>query len=275
MTEAIKEERITDIMNLQDLKKYICPKNQHEKEWYMKCFECPGRKTCTVGKQAIFIMENETKPQVHETQNIALTVQQMKLRKTIVDIFSSPDPVREILTQYPKLKPQSIYAKVNVWKKNHPDLEKQYRMIEKVRFLWTRPYDQMTVPEIIEKLYGAEAVPKEPEKEETKVTYTAIAPNSRIISVKPEILEEAQKDVSEVMEDGDSVTLEDLLKEFNAQPVDSKPSVSPSDNSDLNHLNNLLETLRKNIADYRQKIQVAENQISAILTVQKLMQTGV
>lgn len=140
-----KEDRINDIYDIQSLKKYACQKVKYLKDWYLKCVDCPD-KSCRVGKQVSVIMENETMPE--ETDPI---------RKQIVDIFSQKDPLKALLTSFSQLRPPSVYAKVNSWRRRHPDLEERYHMIEKVRFLWTKQYESMTIPDILKQLYPSDS----------------------------------------------------------------------------------------------------------------------
>lgn len=60
-------------------------------------------------------------------------------------------------------------------------------------------------------------------------------------------------------------------------PVSGKSAGKPSDISaggGSGDLDALLERLRKNIAEYEQKIQQTKEQIAAVLTVQNLMRNG-
>jgi len=137
-----KTERIEDIFNLDSLNKYACQKVKNSNEWYMKCIECSGFKNCKTGQQAALIMEKETSPKESDP-----------LRQQIIDIFSETRPIKKLLESFINLRPPSIYAKVNVWRKKYPDLDKKYHMIDNVRFLWTKKYESMKVVDILKELY--------------------------------------------------------------------------------------------------------------------------
>lgn len=49
-------------LNLVALRKYACAKVNGQKEWYLKCLECPQLADCKVGQRAHDILENETTP---------------------------------------------------------------------------------------------------------------------------------------------------------------------------------------------------------------------
>ena len=284
--QVFKEDRIEDIDDLQYLKKYACQKVKYRREWYMNCMDCPGLKGCKAGLQAVVIMEKETKaPEIEKDPE----------RKAIIDIFEQPDPVKILLSKYTNMRGPSIYAKVNVWRKNHPDLEEKYHMVEKVRFLWRKPYDQMKVEDIFKELYPGVKIPKtqiysssdaKPPKNEEKpyksgVTLkhevreeapTEMAPNSKIVTIKPDIREDS---------DGDSISVEDFLAETETEsktvvkeesaPQESMQSSAGSAYSDMDAL---LEKLQKDKADYSAKIEQINKQIEAIHTVQQLMRNG-
>lgn len=193
MTEQISvlNERIEDVSNLQYLKKYACHKSAYCKDWYLKCLDCGEFKKCKVGQRAAVLMDIETSTHKIESPQ---KIQEDKKRTEISDIFSMKDPIRYLLETSMTVRPQSIYTRVNSWRKNYPDLEEKYHMIEKVRFLWTKPYDSMSVPDILKMLY-----PEDKKKEETKV-------------------------------ESDDVSLEDFLQEQKEpKPVEKKASSSRED----------------------------------------------
>jgi hypothetical protein len=49
-------------LNLVALRKYACPKIMNEKEWYMKCMDCPTISMCKTGERAKELLEKETAP---------------------------------------------------------------------------------------------------------------------------------------------------------------------------------------------------------------------
>lgn len=224
----MKDERIEDIHDLAYLRKYACQRYRYcGQDWYLKCVDCKNK--CKAGLQAIVIMDNETKA-AEKVPDPPVD----KKKQEVIDIFESKDPVRYMLEHSGNIKPQSVYAKVSVMKKNYPDLDKKYHMLEKFRFLYTVPYASMKIPDILAQMYPeSKAEPKSeqkrpdknlhPEKEDFGGKYadirtvgdekkpeikelppTKIAPNSKVYSVKPDISKE---------DTGDSISLEDFLEE--------------------------------------------------------------
>lgn len=261
---VLKDERIEDIWTLDRLKKYACPKIMHEKEWYLNCVDCPSKKNCRAGQQAVFLVTTETNPTPQTPED--------KKRAEIITVFSQKDPIRYLLEQCTNMRPQSVYAKVSVWRKNYPDLEEKFHMLEKVRFLWRKPYDRMTVPDILKELY-----PKEPEEKPYKsgvtlahevkeLPATEIAPKSKVYSVTPD-----------VDSDGDSISIADFLAEAEATDGESSDIVAEkTEERSLPKMTNpdmdaLLTKLKNDKKSYESKIQEIDKQIEAILTVQKLM----
>lgn len=275
--QVYKDDRIEEIFDLQYLKKYACQKVKYRKDWSLNCMDCPGLKNCKTGQQAMIIMENETKtPEIEKDPD----------RKMIVDIFNSSDPVRTLLEKFINNRGPSVYAKVNVWRKNHPDLEEQYHMIEKVRFLWRKPYDQMQVKDILKELYPTITVAPEAEEKPYKsgVTLkhevreeapTKMAPNSKIVTIKPDIREDS---------DSDSISLEDFLAETEMKespmiredvPEEETRVESKISSPAYSDMDSMLEQLKKAKADYSGKIQQIDKQIEAIHIVQLMMRNGV
>ena len=175
----IRDEKIEDIGSLEYLKKYACQKVKYRREWYFNCVECAELKKCKAGQQAMVLMERDTKAEEKP--------EPMDPKKqAVIDIFENTDPIRYLLENSGNVKPQSIYAKVNVWRKNYPDLEAKYKMTEKVKFLWQKPYDSMRVPDILKSLYpDAEKKPEADISKEVKAVDTASMHPSSIISVDP------------------------------------------------------------------------------------------
>ena len=141
-----RDEKIEDIGSLEYLKKYACQKVKYRREWYFNCVECAELKKCKAGQQAMVLMERDTKAE-EKPEPVD------PKKQAVIDIFENTDPIRYLLENSGNVKPQSIYAKVNVWRKNYPDLEAKYKMTEKVKFLWQKPYDSMRVPDILKSLY--------------------------------------------------------------------------------------------------------------------------
>ena len=282
--ECYKDEKIEDIYDLNFLKKYACPKNQHKKDWYCECVDCPSRKTCRAGKQAYFIMNNVTAPNTDSSQ-IAVDIQEKKKRDAIEDIFRQPDPLKVLLETSGNVKPQSIYQRVNLWRKSYPDLEEKYHMMEKVRILWNKPYDRMRVPDVLKMMYP-DSVPKEEPKPVISVDTASMHPSSIVAekplarySVKPFMPEKKEE---KAMSKDDEVSLEEFLSENDISeeeeelkaPLDPVKQSSPkakAPSSEASKMQDMLVKLENEKKHHLQKIQELDKQIEAIHTVQKLI----
>lgn len=287
MTQAIPEikkpfieKRIKDIESLQELNRFACMKVKSHRDWYLECMECPGKKSCPVGKQAELIMEKETKP----SQEKDISQETDPTRITIVNIFEQEEPVKALLKAFSNLRPPSLYAKVNAWRRRHPDLEDRYHMIEKVRFLWRKQYESMTITDILKELYPDEShivaidvasmhptsiLSSEPitkysaemnariEEKKMEDSRTEIAPNSPVITLKP-------KQNSGI--DEDSISLEDFLAENGDISEETSQPQFPTPNLDF-----LLNKLREEKHSYEKKISELDRQIEATLTVKRLL----
>ena len=242
------EDKVEDITDLQYLKKYACPKNQHMREWYLKCLDCKSKHTCRAGKQAIFIMNSVTAPK--ESLNVKEPPAPIgKKEQEIRDIFTQKDPVRTLFdAMSPDSKAAAIYKKVNYWRTKYPHLDKEFHMMDKVRFLMTKPYDRMNISEAMEALYG------KIKKEEKPVA-----------QVKTAIAKEPEQD---------DISLEDFLDEVNEEktevPMKEQSTAGTGNASDMDIL---LKKLTESKNDLQAKIKEIDKQIEAIHTVQKLMAT--
>ena len=277
-----KEDKIEEIFDLQYLKKYCCPKNKFKREWYLECMDCPTRKTCRVGQQAIYIMDNQTTPSEKKNDNAPQEIAKKSMRDMIIDIFTKDDPVRYLLEMSPNVKPQSIYSKVSVWRKNYPDLEERFHMLEKVRFLWTKPYDRMKIPDILKKLYpdsqSNEQAEEKPYKsgvalkhEVKELAPTNIAPNSKVFSVKPDnddiSLEEFLAETEDACDEANDV--KEAVDNLQTYSSSQKEVVSIPDES--SRMTDVLVKLENELKYHSEKIEEIRKQIEAIHTVQKLI----
>lgn len=311
MTVNQREEAIiSQIDDLGELKKYACPKTSYLKEWYMKCMDCASIKTCKAGQQAVKLMEISTAPKKNDIP--PMPDQKTDLKDYIEWVFKYTDPVKTLMESNPAVKPQSVYQRVHMWKKNYPDLEAKYHMLEKFRFLWCNPYAQMKIPDIVKMMYQDE---KEPEKKAEEIASgVKDALKKTIADGVSKFTEEKKKELPLRMsgesfadfrarkdqmknqkEDiSDEVNLDDFLKEEandmpaqlsekqetefdeNAVKVVKEPENAAAEvNASTENLDILLEKIRNNIAEYEQKIQEARKKISAILTVKEIMQNGI
>lgn len=316
--------KISEIENLQDLKQFCCAKNKYLKDWYMKCFDCPGLKTCMAGQQAVKLLEESTSP-TPPAKPAPATPPDLKtnLRGYIEYVFTQKDPVKILLESSQNIRPTSLYSRVHMWKKNHPDLEEKYHMLEKVRFLFTKPWDRMRVPDILKEDYPGKVAEKQDIPEPVPVP----APDAKVLGLKQDAAG------THVIEDGssdsDGILLEDFLKEYGvdiqedpdeavnenvAEPgvysgvvsvkavpekkeeirvsdsvtetqadirtethtkahTEARAVAAVGDRSDIDRMDLLVEKLRKNIAEHEKQIAEINDQIAAVLTTKKLMES--
>lgn len=299
--------KISEIENLQDLKQFCCAKNRYLKDWYMKCFDCPGLKTCMAGQQAVKLLEESTSPTpVTKPAPVTPPDPKTNLRGYIKYVFEQKDPVKILLESSPNIRPASLYSRVHMWKKNHPDLEEKYHMLEKVRFLFTKPWDRMKVPDILKEDYPGKAQEKAAEKQDIPKPEPEPAPDAKVPGLKQDT---AGMSVT-TDDDSDGIALEDFLKEMEEKIVpgaysdaiemkisdsvadevipekkeeipvkepivkDQARAVSAvGDGSDIDRMDLLVEKLRKNIAEHEKQIAEINDQIAAVLTTRKLMES--
>lgn len=259
------DDKIEEIFDLQHLKKFACPKNQHKKEWYMECIECKSKHTCRAGKQVLFILNNETAPTPKESaviisakkpkEELVIDLQDKKKRDVVESIFGSEDPIRKLLEECGCMKAQSVYNKVNSWRKNFPDLQEKYHMLEKVRFLWTHPYDQMRVPDILKMMY-----PEDEKKEEAPV------------------MDPAPKSVKK--EETEDISLEDYLNEFPEETPAPKekdpilrqePKTPLTPTGEVHQMQTFVNKIREEKDILQKKIQELDEQLKAFYTVGAMM----
>ncbi len=160
-----QDEWIENIQTLQYLKKFACPKVQHKKDWYTECEKCLGQNSCKTGTRVMKLTGRYSQPKAPEPPRkpepqkkpeavySETDTFRMKTRELVQKVFEQKDPVRYLLEHAESPKPMAVYQKVQSWKNKYPDLEKQYHMMAKVRFLWSDPYDRMSVPDILRELY--------------------------------------------------------------------------------------------------------------------------
>lgn len=284
-------EKITDIDNFVDLKKYACSKVGYLKEWYLKCVDCPQQKNCTAGKQAVKLIESTTAPKKQEIPN-----PKNNLRGYIEWVFTQKDPVKVMLENTAQnVKPQSVYQRVHLWKKNNPDLEERFHMLEKFRFLWNKPWDQMRIPDILKKMYPEDSktdvkqdIPEVNPPEAAFKQWKADSVPEKAIEENEVALEDYLAELrSSTNKDPEPVVKEpvkDTEEAVHMEPVDftgqadlenENPAGQSISGTDPGQLDILLKKLRDNITEYEQKIQQIQEKISAILTVQEMMRNGV
>lgn len=266
--QLIQKPKITEIENLDDLKEYSCPRYRHMKDWYLKCLDCVSLKSCSAGQQAVKLMDESTKMKIPDPKT--------NQRGYIEYVFSQKEPLKILLTDGKNIRPTSIYARVHLWKKNFPDLEEKYQMMDKVRFLWSNPFRAMKVEDILKLKF-----PQEGPEHDFNGKYAGM----KIVDPTPK--KKTQEGIPMPKNEGDTITLEDFLKQNEPNDAhilkpapkekvpDAKICAEPAGGNGSDSLDIILEKLRKNIADYKQKIQQAEEQMAAVLTVKKLMQNGV
>jgi len=278
--QILQREKIEDIQNLQDLKKYVCVKNAYKKDWYMSCVDCKDRSRCRAGKRAVILMEELTAKEAPKKQEAVLNPSEAKLRDNIIHIFTQKDPVKELLMSATGVKPLSIYQRVWSWKRKFPDLEKRFNMIQKVQFLWKKPYDSMKIPDILKELY--------PEKDTSEVIY--MPETGGIISAKKGELSKAQAEIAEqAAVQGNAaeeeITLQDFLdgivpekkpaekpKAEELKPEKISPALQEAGdrNGYLSYSDKLLKKLEDERLKCEKRIQTLDSQIAALKTVREM-----
>lgn len=294
MEHHFVKETIESIYDLETLKKYACPKIQNKREWYLECISC--KKKCRAGLQAEWIVNTETKPMEKKEESVIQQVENKK-KQEIIDIFTKEDPIRYLLETSPNTKPQSIYQRVNYWRRVYPDLEEKFHMIEKVRFLWSKPWDSMKVPDILKEMYpDSPGITKESKKvdvtsmhpssivsdkpyksgvtlkhEVREESPTAIAPNSKIFTVKPSE-ENAADDISleDFLADVGDIPETEEVKEEKLSQKEAPVAMQGSGKSDMDIL---LKKLQEDKKRHEDCIKELNKQIEAIFMVQSLLQT--
>ena len=143
-------------------------------------------------------------------------------------------------------------------------------MMDKVRFLWTKPYNSMRIDDIIRKLY-----PESP-KDDFNGKYSDL-----------EVVDPASREPADIPE-SDTIILEDFLNqgavkseeknfEEHLKKAYTKPCVATCAESAVSNgpdaLDGLLVKLRKDISEYEKKIRETKDKIAAVLTVKQLMAT--
>ena len=89
-------EKIEEL-NLIALRKYACAKVNNQKEWYLRCLECPSIEDCSCGKRVRDILETQTKPesQIEKFEN--------RMEKTvdhrIEEALTRPYPAQWLVAQ--------------------------------------------------------------------------------------------------------------------------------------------------------------------------------
>lgn len=106
-------------LNLLALRKYACPKVNHEKDWYLKCLECPSVSACKVGKRATDIVENETKPDSKEAP-----VESNASRFYLA--MKTDDPVKYLMDKGYYQIAWRARAALKQWLKRNPNWEQEY-----------------------------------------------------------------------------------------------------------------------------------------------------
>lgn len=272
-------EKIDNISDLASLKRYACQRYKYQREWYMNCFECASRKTCKAGQRAIVIMDNETKaPEPEKKEVTPVENAEMKKRQDIIRIFEQEDPVKALLESSGNVKPQSVYLKINTLRKQFPDLEEKYHMLEKVRFLWRKPYDSMRVPDILAALYpnaGKEA------EQKSEPVQPVPEPKPEPQKYKSGVTLMHEQQLSGKDTDGDEISLEDFLNEIDDTEEACEMSEAPKkeektmakNGGDISETDALMEKLKAEKKNCEARIAEIEHQMEAVKTVQDLMRS--
>ena len=119
---------IETIGNLNDLKPYACPKAVHNgKEWYLTCIDCAGLNGCTAGKQAVGILNKQTKPggNIQKAQAIRVEQQKEQIRQRLAAALQHESPVQYIMDIYGSNK-KTASERLRRWKISYPDVFEKY-----------------------------------------------------------------------------------------------------------------------------------------------------
>ena len=248
----MKDERIEDIHDLTYLRKYACQRYRYcGQDWYLKCVDCKNK--CKAGLQAIVIMDNETKA-AEKVPDPPVD----KKKQEVIDIFESKDPVRYMLEHSGNIKPQSVYAKVSVMKKNYPDLDKKYHMLEKFRFLYTVPYASMKIPDILAQMYPDTEKKPDAAKDVVAFDVASMHPTA-IVSDTPmkksklaETIKSSKETEKKSQEPVKSVVTELPPTEIapNSKIYSVKPDISKEDTGDSISLEDFLEETDRALGEH-------------------------
>lgn len=111
--ETRPNEKIENL-NLIALRKYACAKINSQKDWYLKCVECPGLDSCRAGKRAVEIIENDTKPSEKKIPESSVR---------FVEALKHPDPAQWLFDNGYYDKKWRANDALKKWRKNHESLE--------------------------------------------------------------------------------------------------------------------------------------------------------
>ena len=111
--ETRPNEKIENL-NLIALRKYACAKINSQKDWYLKCVECPGLDSCRAGKRAVEIIENDTKPSEKKIPESSVK---------FVEALKHPDPAQWLFDNGYYDKKWRANDALKKWRKNHENLE--------------------------------------------------------------------------------------------------------------------------------------------------------
>ena len=149
-------------LNLIALRKYACAKVNGQKEWYLKCLECPTIESCKIGMRARDVLDTQTKPGMSEEAHNAIVsgarlggeMRRLVARKKAEEILSHSHGEKEIrnsmlLDASPVSKCSIIYNKASRWKKSFPDLEEKYHFMDACRIIGEAKFASTTVSEML------------------------------------------------------------------------------------------------------------------------------
>lgn len=102
-------------LNLVALRSYACAKVNGQKDWYLKCLECPQLADCKVGQRAHDILENETTP-VSEKPN-----PNKYSTERFIEASKHPEPAKWLYENGYYDKRWRANAAWKKWSESHPD----------------------------------------------------------------------------------------------------------------------------------------------------------
>lgn len=118
-TVEMKPNEKIENLNLIALRKYACAKINSQKDWYLKCVECPGLDSCRAGKRAVEIIENDTKPEKKNATKDPEIEHVTVADVTYIEALKQKDPVGYIQKVFHHDKRWRSSFLLRTWMKKH------------------------------------------------------------------------------------------------------------------------------------------------------------
>lgn len=118
----MKDVLIGKIATLEELKHYCCPKIAHEKEWYMRCIDCPSINNCSTGARAVELLEKSTSSSPINSWNAKTNE---KARSDFEKALLSGDPCAW-LVKHRGITENAARTTMAKWRRKYPDIDAKY-----------------------------------------------------------------------------------------------------------------------------------------------------